>query len=748
MVFASRSTIAGLAALAAVAGASTDAGAQQGAAPSAQRPAADSARADSAHSRPTSLGTVVVSASRTTTTLERMPLHTTVVTRAQIQQAPARTLDQLLRDVPGMNLGGAPYYTTDPTSHQTRLRGVTNSKVLMLVDGIPVHDPFYSTTQWFKMPMSSIDRVEVVRGGASSSWGNLAVAGVVNVITKKPIDSDATLDLSYQSLGTANVAVAKNVLVGSALALRFTGDVLRTDGYQTTPSAFLASFPGKENSSARNGNAQLAAYFNSAGPVTGFARVGYHQQNEDIGGYAFGSNLQKSPDAAAGLTANFDDTKRLELRGWGQYESFDKSNGAACYLASATSCNTTSTASPLVQYANSHDDNPYRELGASSVFSWSEVGGALAGLQAGADFRAVGGEDRATTYNRPTTTDSWSATVNRTNFGRGTQRFVGVFSQLHLAPAARLDATINLRYDFWTNTDGVAEMTRYDAGSPGTTLGGAIADSHKASFNPSLALRWAMSDHVALRGAAYRSFRAPGLNNLYRTFSSTTSITIANPTLSPETLVGGEVGADVRAGAATLGATWFQYDTRNLIASYRVPNAAAAPPEAVAICGPTLSNCPATVNFNTNSQDAVSRGLELVSSWRAAPRLTVDGSYSFTDSHYTSSTTGDPMGAQLGAIPKHVATLGTAWRPTSRWSAYAGGRWSDAMYLDVSHTIAQPAYLVLDASTSYRLSDRFEVYAAGTNLTDVRYADNATTSATGETLGLPRSLTSGVRLRF
>ena len=86
--------------------------------------------------------------------------------------------------MPGMNVSGAPFYTTDPTGHQTKMRGVTNSKVLVLVDGIPVHDPFYGTTQWFKVPLSSIDRVEVVRGGSSSLWGNLAVAGVVNIITR------------------------------------------------------------------------------------------------------------------------------------------------------------------------------------------------------------------------------------------------------------------------------------------------------------------------------------------------------------------------------------------------------------------------------------------------------------------------------------------------------------------------------------------------------------------------------------
>src|SRR4051812_18745912 len=316
------------------------------------------------------LGAVVVSATRATTTIERIPLHATLVTQEEIRKSPAQTLDQLLREIPGVNIPGAPYYTTDPTGQQTKMRGVTNSKVLVLVDGAPVHDPFYTTTQWFKVPLSSIERVEVVRGGASSIWGNLAVAGVVNIITKKPIDNSGTLDVNHQSMNTTNASVSKNFVVGSSLGIRVSGDMLETDGYQTTPEAFLATVPGKGTSSAKNGNAQIAAYYTPAGSFSAYARAGYHQQNEDVGGYRFGTNLQKSPDGAAGFTNYFSDRVKLDGRAWGQYVDFDKSNGAGCYLVSATSCGTASTNSTgLVQYANSHDDNPYRELGGSLMLS-------------------------------------------------------------------------------------------------------------------------------------------------------------------------------------------------------------------------------------------------------------------------------------------------------------------------------------------------------------------------------------------
>jgi iron complex outermembrane receptor protein len=703
---------------------------------------------DTTAGKSATLGPVVVSATRSTTSVKSMPLHATVVSQAEVKKAPAQTIDQMLREIPSMNLPGAPYYTTDPTGQQTRMRGVTNSKVLMLVDGVPVHDPFYATTQWFKMPMSSVERIEVVRGGNSSLWGNLAVAGVVNVISKKPVDNSAQMDVNYQSMNTANLALAKNFISSNGLSLRVSGDLLRTDGYQTTPKAFLASVPGKSESSAKNGNGQVSLYYSPGGSYSAFVKGGYHQQNEIIGGYKYGSNLQKSTDGAAGLTRFIGEKSRAEFRAWGQKESFDKSNGAACYLASASSCNTTSVKSPLVQYANSHDDNPYDELGASAIFSTTDVTSFIGALQGGVDFRQLSGEDRATTYNRPTTTDGKAATVNRTNHGEGEQRFVGVFTQLRVTPVQRLEATLSARYDRWANINGISEMVKYTNNVAGATLGGPIRDSHLNSFNPTVSARLEVSDHFSVRGAGYKSFRAPGLNNLYRSFSSTTSITIANPDLKPETLTGGEFGGDLNFNSVSLGATVFQYNTKALIASYRVPNAASAPAAVLAICGATLSSCPATVNFNTNSQDSRARGLELVASWNPSARVGFNTSYTNTDSRYTHSTTGDPINAQLGAIPRAVHTLGMTSAITSKWNAYTSLRHTGGMFLDVNHTIHQKAFTLFNVSTSYRLANNYELYASGTNLSNVKYSDNGTTSAASQTLGMPRSVTGGMRLKF
>jgi outer membrane receptor protein involved in Fe transport len=128
--------------------------------------------------------------------------------------------------------------------------------------------------------------------------------------------------------------------------------------------------------------------------------------------------------------------------------------------------------------------------------------------------------------------------------------------------------------------------------------------------------------------------------------------------------------------------------------------------------------------------------------------LSVNGSYTNTDSHYTSTTTGDPTHAQLGAIPRSLETFGLTWEPSSRWKVFGSLRHSGRMFLDVNHTIEQRAFTLAGASTSYRVSNALELYASGTNLGDVKYSDNGTTSAPSQTLGLGRAFSSGVRVTF
>jgi hypothetical protein len=117
---------------------------------------------------PVHLEPVVVSASRIEQLLKDAPTHVTIITREDIEQSTARTLDDLLRQIPGFSLfRRSSSLVTHPTAQGVSLRGIGPSGVsrtLVLLDGIPLNDPFGGWVYWSKVPLEGIERIEVTAG--------------------------------------------------------------------------------------------------------------------------------------------------------------------------------------------------------------------------------------------------------------------------------------------------------------------------------------------------------------------------------------------------------------------------------------------------------------------------------------------------------------------------------------------------------------------------------------------------------
>lgn len=711
---------------------------------------------------------VVVSASRFDTRVQDMPLHTTVLTREDIERSPAQTLDQVLRQVPGLLLPGAPAHVTDPTGQNIRFRGM-DKKVLVLVDGVPVLDPFYTTVQWFKLPLSNVERVEVVRGGGSSLWGNLAVGGVINVVTRKATRNEGELSVSLGSRQTWQTAWRQSFVVNEVLSLSASADRFSTDGYNTVREAYRAPYwPGRGASSSVAENVRFGVDLQPSSDLRGFLRMGWHRLDEQIGGYEYGHNEQASPDLQAGLQWRIDADSRLQANMWAQRVQFDKFNGAGCYQSSTYRCGAAITSpaggasaaeqtAPVLQYASSFDDNSYREFGASMVHT-QRLKGLVREWQWGTDFRAIAGEDFQQSHRTPTAALPQVRRIQRANEGAGKQDFAGLFTQVRLRPLDALELTLAGRVDHHRSRDGRALQTNYtNVASPvvSSVSGGAVPDLSKTAFNPSVSWRHELDGEHAWRGSVYKAFRAPGLNNMYRSFGSS-SITIANPLLAPETLVGKEVGWDWQDGVRSLGVTLFQADVKDVVATYGITAGGAIPAGVLAICGAGYTGvantaCPGTVSFYSNGQDQRSQGLELTGAWQASPAWSFSGFATWTRSFYTRTTTGDPTRTQLPLVPRVVAGAGASWRITDAWRVDADLRYNGGMVLsNLTSTprVRQGAYTTLNLGGSWSWQAGRSVFASVVNATDKVYTDGSASNAQGFTRALPRTLTVGVRAAF
>jgi outer membrane receptor protein involved in Fe transport len=175
--------------------------------------------------------TIVVTATRTKTRLADTPTSVVVLDRSALATTPSPTLDDALRQVPGFALfRRTGSRTANPTSQGVSLRGVGASgasRALVLDDGVPLNDAFGGWVYWGRVPRAALDRVEVLRGGASDLYGSAAMGGVVQFVRR---ESGLSLDFSAGSerTGTGSLFAAQQIGAwrGSVAA-----DVLRTDGY-------------------------------------------------------------------------------------------------------------------------------------------------------------------------------------------------------------------------------------------------------------------------------------------------------------------------------------------------------------------------------------------------------------------------------------------------------------------------------------------------------------------------------------
>src|SRR5215208_2987601 len=117
------------------------------------------------------------------------------ITRRDIEQSPSHELDQLLKDVPGVQLfRRSDARSGHPTSQGVTLRalgGNASSRALLILDGVPQADPFGGWISWPAFDPRRLGEVRVVRGGGTGANGPGALAGTIEIRSAAPDETGA-----------------------------------------------------------------------------------------------------------------------------------------------------------------------------------------------------------------------------------------------------------------------------------------------------------------------------------------------------------------------------------------------------------------------------------------------------------------------------------------------------------------------------------------------------------------------------
>ncbi len=178
------------------------------------------------------LGTVKVSGARNTSLAGELPTGTVVIDREAIDSLPATNLADLLDSVGGLQ--SSRLYGINGSNASVDLLGfgaTGNQNTLILLNGRRLSNIDLTTPELTGIPLAAIERIEVLPGAGAALYGNGAVGGVVNIVTRRSYRNSAGLEInsgSYNSLGGNGYATGNHGNLSGAVAL----STLDSDGYR------------------------------------------------------------------------------------------------------------------------------------------------------------------------------------------------------------------------------------------------------------------------------------------------------------------------------------------------------------------------------------------------------------------------------------------------------------------------------------------------------------------------------------
>jgi outer membrane receptor protein involved in Fe transport len=637
--------------------------------------------------------TIVVTATRSERAVSDLPVSTTVISEDELESVPPTFIDELLRAVPGiqMNLsGGSAPFTA---GQRLSMRGLGGQRALVLLDGIPIHDAYDGTIQWQKVPFDSLRQIEVVRGGAASLFGNFALGGTVNMLTRPVTESAIRLDLQAASSDTNREALMLDRTVNDRLGLRLSFDRFNSDGYGRVPNPGPVDINGWNDSWTAAGRAD----YDFSDAMRGFVKANRAKIHLSQG-TPLAVDRHDIFDTSAGMQRMLGSRGLLSTTAFFRTQEEETSSGS---ILGARESEFLSQASTI----------PSDVMGASVDWSMSRSG-AIAFLSFGVDVQRIETEEHRLQYNR-------NGSVQREVNLAGSQQFAGLFGQLSWRPSNRLEILASARVDSYKSYDGRELIVK-----GAQTF---YPEVSSTQFDPRVSFRYAVAKGTAIHGAAYRAFKAPTLRELYRSNQMGNSVALANPFLEPETLVGAELGVDWSSDRVHAEVNVFRSDIEGLQSRAPVPGQ------------------PNTFQF-LNLGKSRSQGVEAMADVRISPRWAVNLGYTYSDAVVVE----DPNPALEGKlIPEVVPRMGSiALRYTGRDATAMTARYRllSKSYGEAANLAPSPGYRVLDIALSRPILSWLDAYASLENAFDKSYyyvlSPNMSRS------GQPRTLSLGVRMNI
>jgi outer membrane receptor protein involved in Fe transport len=633
-----------------------------------------------------------------------------VLTSEMLKAAPGLTLDDRLHQIAGFQLfRRTSSWTANPTSSGVSLRALGStaaSRTLVVSDQVPMNDPFGGWVHWTEIPEPAIRDVEIVRGGSADLYGSSAIGGVIDVAPVEPQEAK-TIRIAADASGATQNTVLADAMAESAtrwIGALAAASELKTDGYITTAPTLRGSVDVPTNVNAQSGRLELRTPPSISG-WTAFLRGNVLNESRQ-NGTLLQTNATRLWRYAGGGDANVAEM-HAALRLFGSREGYRQS-------FSSVAPDRNSENLTKLQHV------PTDEFGFAAQLTRAFEHSVTAAL--GADMRDV----RATDAESPVV----GGVVRAATIVSARQRELGGYTDAIWQPKG-WSVSGSVRVDSFRTFDALQTT----AGARPTML----PEIDELMVSPRVGLVRYLPHGVALTGTAFRAFRGPTMNELYRTSQVGQQTTIANNSLLAERATGFEFGAEfspMRAGNHELGrmrAAYFWTEVNR-------------PISAVLLSQTTTSQLLQRQNLG----QIRGRGLMVEAQsdrWRG---FDASLGYQFAVATVTAFNSNSPAqsnltGKWIPEVPRHSVTM-TANYTAARVAifhmiaSYSGQEFDDAQNQFRLHPYAR-----FDVSAERQLRWGLSVFAGAQNLLN-REIDAGRTPIL--TLAAPRLVQAGMRYTF
>ncbi len=658
---------------------------------------------------------VVVTGTKTPRSLKEVPGRIDVISSKIIEVSPAQQVDDILRYTPGINVNRSTgIYSQRPMVTLRGLSGDEQSRTLVLINGVPINTSDEGGVNWNRINQYDVERIEVFKGPGSSLYGNNAMGGVINIITKKPAKPQEVYgSLSYGTFNTLRQDLNVRIRNDRGYYGSISQYYLKSDGYNNVVDSLRTSYDiarslEEISLSIKAGNdAHKWLRWELQYDVFRDERGEGYQIYSPKGCYRnFNTNLFR------GNLRGGDDKTKYDLNVFYQMENYfdvnEKLRGTS--------------------YSR-YDVNSYREdMGV--LFNINRELTKNNTLTAGFEYKQ-GSIEGGDYYQTPRqVNDSTQAYDTVYNAGK-TNTIAGYIQDEHSFFDNKVRLILGLRFDQVSFDDG-----KYMSTDPWNTVP-ELKKHTWTALSPRAGMRFNFIEAVSAYISYSHGFRASILDDLTRTGWMWVGPKYANPELGPESLDNFEIGADIfPIGKMKISASAYYGIGEDFL--YYVAIDSINHPE----LAPTIFGRQTYIRENVTN--VTMKGFEADIQYELFDGLDIFASYTFADSKINEFTEQPELeNKYLKYVPKHSASASILWQNkyvnTSLRGYYKGEQFGDDQNTEAK--LIDP-YFTFDIQLSKQIKENYIIKLDIQDLFDNQHME------TTKYLSPGRLITGRVALKF